>query len=251
MDTGSPSVKEEEGPFPLQKHQMVPLSQSKNVSVLVAHHLTLVREGFAALCREQPQYRVVAQCAEGATALRLIESKPDIAILDLNLPVLFTLEIVRKVREAQISTRIVILSTSKNRKTVVEALRAGVNAFLLKSNPADQLRKAFEQVFAGGIYISPSLEIDEIFSRGQKSTSEDPFAALSPREYQVFSLFVEGTRAKEIGARLCLNPKTIDTYHANLIRKLDTQRCRRRGQIRYQAGSDIHSVRHMHIEIGA
>ena len=70
-------------------------------------------------------------------------NRPDIAVLDLNLPDLFSLAIVRKLREAQVATRIVVLSTRKDRKTVVEALRAGVNAFLLKSGPAHHLARSF------------------------------------------------------------------------------------------------------------
>ena len=153
---------------------MVPVREPKTYSILLADDLTLVREGLAALCQAQAQYKVVAQCAEGAAALRLIESgRPDIAVLDLNLPDLFTLEIVRKLREARVQTRIVVLSTRKDRKTVVEALRSGVNAFLLKSGPANQLLEAFEQILDGGIYVSPSIELDKIFSSGQKSGPED------------------------------------------------------------------------------
>jgi two-component system response regulator DesR len=137
---------------------MVPARAPKTYSILLAHPLTLVREGLAALCQGQPQYRVVDQCSDGATALRLIESsKPDIAVLDLNLPDLFTLEIVRRLRRAGAGTRIVVLSARKDRKTVVEVLRSGVDAFLLKSGPAHQFIEAFEQVLDGGIYISPCL----------------------------------------------------------------------------------------------
>jgi DNA-binding NarL/FixJ family response regulator len=176
----------------------------------------------AALCQQRPQYRVVDQCSDGAAALRLIESrKPDIAVLDLNLPDLFTLEIVRRLRMAGTQTRIMVLSARKDRKTVVEALRCGVNAFLLKSGPARQFIEAFEQTRDGGIYVSPSLDLEKIFSPGQTPAAQDAFATLSAREFQVFSLLVEGTRAKEIGARLGLNPKTIDTYRVNLMRKLD------------------------------
>ena len=189
---------------------------------MLAHTLTLLRESLAALCQAHPQYRVVAQCAEGATALRLIESqKPDIAVLDVDLPDFFTLEIVRKLRAARISTGVVVLSGRKDRKTVVEVLRSGMNGLLLTSDPSHQLFEAFGQILDGGIYVSPSLELDKIFSSGQKSAPQDPFEALSAREYQVFCLLVEGTRAKEIGALLGLNPKTIDTYRANLMRKLD------------------------------
>ena len=222
---------------------MVPVREPKTYSILLAHALTLVREGLAALCQTQPQYRVVDQCSDGATALRLIESgNPDIAVLDLNLPDLFTLDIVRKLRETNASTRIMVLSTRRDRKTVMEALRAGVNAFLLKSDPADQLLKAFELIIEGGIYLSPSLELNNIFSHGQKSSSEDRFEALSTREYQVFSLLVEGTRAKATSLRASvLNPKTIDTYRANMMRKLDIHDVA--GLVKFAIQRDLTSTR--------
>jgi DNA-binding NarL/FixJ family response regulator len=201
---------------------MVPIREPKTYSVLLADDLTLVREGLAALCQRQAAYKVVGQCSEGAAALRMIEAqRPDIAVLDLNLPDLLTLEIVRRVKEANLSTKIVVLSTRKDRKTVVEALRGGVNAFLLKSAPAHELLEAFEQIIDGGIYVSPQLELSKIFGSGQKASPDDPIDQLSSREHQVFTLLVEGVRAKEIAARLDLSPKTVDTYRASLMRKLD------------------------------
>ncbi len=201
---------------------MVPIREPKTYSILLADDLTLVREGLAALCDAQPHFKVMGQCSEGVVALRIIETqKPDIAVLDLNLPDLFALEIARRVKEARLPTRIVVLSTRKDRKTVVEALRAGVNAFLLKSGPSNQLLEAFDQILDGGIYVSPSLELDKIFSPSTKNSPEDPLESLSAREYQVFTLLVDGIRAKEIAARLELSPKTVDTYRASLMRKLD------------------------------
>jgi DNA-binding NarL/FixJ family response regulator len=199
-----------------------PASNAKTFSILLADDLTLVREGLAALCEAQPRFTVVGQCSEGAAALRLIEERrPDLAVIDLNLPDLFALEIVRRVREAGLPTKLIVLSTRKDRKTVVEALRCGVSAFLLKSASSGQLVEAFEQVLDGGIYVSPQLELNKIFCSTTKSTPEDPVDLLSAREYQVFSLLVEGVRAKEIAARLELSPKTVDTYRASLMRKLD------------------------------
>lgn len=208
---------------------MVPIREPKTYSIFLADELTLVREGLAALCVSEStnpgfgaKFKVVGQCSEGGAALRFIQAEaPDLAVLDLNLPDLFTLEIVRRVREANVPTKIVVLSTRRDRKTVVEALRCGVNAFLLKSAPANQLLEAFEQVLDGGIYVSPELELNKIFGGGPKSASDDPLQALSAREYQVFSLLCEGIRAKEIAARLSLSPKTVDTYRASLMRKLD------------------------------
>ncbi len=201
---------------------MVPIRERKTYSVLLADDLTLVREGLAALCAVHAQFRVMGQCSDGASALRMIESqKPDLAVLDLNLPDLLTMEIVRRVREANLPTKIVVLSIRKDRKTVVEALRSGVSGFLLKSAPSSELLEALGQVLEGSIYVSPQLELNKIFSTNHKNSPDDPLDLLSAREYQVFSLLIEGVRAKEIAARLELSPKTIDTYRASLMRKLD------------------------------
>src|SRR5271156_729127 len=156
---------------------MVPIREPKTYSILLADEFTLVREGLAALCeapgRDRPMFKVVGQCSEGAVAQRLIETlRPDIAVLDLNLPDLFTLEVVRRIKEANYPTKIVVLSTRRDRKTVVEALRCGVSAFLLKSAPSVQLLEAFEQVLDGGIYVSPQLELHKIFSAGHKSPED-------------------------------------------------------------------------------
>src|SRR5438552_19029586 len=119
---------------------MVHIRERKTYSVLLADDLTLAREGLAALCAVHAQFQVVGQCADGASALRMIESqKPDLAVLDLNLPDLFTMEIVRRVREAGLPTKVVVLSVRKDRKTVMEALRCGVSVFLLQSAPTSEL----------------------------------------------------------------------------------------------------------------
>ena len=201
---------------------MVPVPEPKTYSILLADELTLVREGLAALCAAQAHLRVVAQCSDGAAALRQMqERRPDIAVLDMNLPDLFTLEVVRRAREAELPTKMMVLSTRRDRKTVVEALRCGVSGFLLKSAPSQQMLEAFEQILEGGIYVSRELELNKIFASGQKAPPDDPLQSLSAREYQVFCLLCEGVRAKEIAARLALSPKTVDTYRASLMRKLD------------------------------
>ena len=205
---------------------MVPVREPKTYTILLADELTLVREGLAALCEAerfaQPLFRVIEQCSDGASALKLIEERrPDIAVLDLNLPNLFTLEVVRRLRETESRTKLIVLSTRRDRKTVVDALRCGVSGFLLKSAPSQQLLEAFAQILDGGIYVSPELELNKIFASGQKPSSDDPLQSLSAREYQVFNLLCDGVRAKEIAARLSLSPKTVDTYRASLMRKLD------------------------------
>jgi len=96
---------------------MVPIAERKTYSILLADDMTLVMEGLAALCRAPPAFRVVGQCSEGVSALKVIETdRPDLAVLDLNLPELHTLELVRRVRDANLPTRIVVLSTKRDRR---------------------------------------------------------------------------------------------------------------------------------------
>lgn len=201
---------------------MVPVREPRTYSILLADELTLVREGLAALCDAQPGFRVIGQCSDGAAALSIIEAKrPDIAALDLNLPDLFALEVVRRVRDEGIHTKMVILSTKRDRKTLVDALRSGASGFVLKSAPAQQMMEAFGQVLDGAIYVSPELELEKIFCSGLQPAAVDPLQTLSTREFQVFSLLCEGLRAKEIAARLSVSPKTVDTYRSSMMRKLD------------------------------
>ncbi len=200
---------------------MVPARAPTNYSILIAHPRTLVREALVALCHQRPQYRVRCQCSDGAAAVRRIESeKLDIAVLDFSLPDSYALEIVRKLQEAQVSTRFVLLLARNDRRTVIEALQAGVDALLLESDRADSLIEAFGEILLGNVYVSASVELNKLLNAEPKLAKEHSLATLSTREYQVFSMLVEGIRPKEIGARLGLNPKTIDTYRVNLMRKL-------------------------------
>ena len=202
------------------ERRQTPMGQN-TVKILLAEELGLVREGLAALCQSWPGFSVVGQCADGEEALRLMQSlQPQITVLDLQLPKLFALEVIRRARQAGADTRFIVLSTRLDRKTVIETLRTGASAYVLKAGPARHLREALEQVGSGSIYVSPLLAMDKIFAP-QHGKREDPLEALSAREYQVFSLLVDGLRAKEIAGRLDLSPKTVDTYRASLMRKLD------------------------------
>lgn len=200
-----------------------PSPEARPIEVLIADELTLVREGLAALCTSLGGYRVVAQVSSAASALAEIQHlQPAIALLDMGLSDLAATEVIRRVRDKGIRTRCAVVSARKDRKTVLEVLRTGACGFLLKSSTAEQMSEALTQFCQGGIYVSPQIEVMSLFCDGNgRGDLEDPLDQLSSREYQVFSLLVEGIRAKEIAARLALSPKTVDTYRSSLMRKLD------------------------------
>jgi DNA-binding NarL/FixJ family response regulator len=194
----------------------------RRVSVIVADELALVREGLALLCQREAEADVVAQCADGEEASRAIGAlRPDIALLDLQLPKVHALDVIRKHRTTEKGCRMLITAPRNDRKTVLEVLRSGASGYLVKSGPSTQIRDAFECILNGQVYVSPLVEMEQLFIPSRAKRHDDPMDSLSSREYQVFCLLVDGLRAKEIAARLEVSPKTIDTYRSTLMRKLD------------------------------
>lgn len=190
-------------------------------TVVLADDHAIVREGFAALC-EVNGMRVIGQCSDGPTAVDTVLAKqPDFVILDLHMPGMTGIEVIRKLRAAGCPSKIMILSISREDKPVIEALRAGADAYLLKDGPARHLQEAISYVRDGGQYVSPLLKGAGLFTKPEATAPDDPLASLSPREMEVFSYLVKGMRAKDIAELLRISPKTVDTYRATLMRKLN------------------------------
>lgn len=198
------------------------MNEPKPLTLVIADDHAMVREGIAALCATNPGLRVVGQCADGQEALETIRAeKPDFAILDLNMPKLSGIDVVRRLRETDCPTRLMILSISRDEDVVAEALQAGANAYLLKDGPSRHLIEAIRFIQDGGVYVSPLLGGAAIFASHFKTGAPDPLAGLSDREYEVFSHLVNGVRPRDIALMLEISPKTVDTYRASLMRKLN------------------------------
>jgi DNA-binding NarL/FixJ family response regulator len=190
-------------------------------TVVLADDHAIVREGIAALCASHGM-RVLGQVADGSAAVDMILSlNPDFAILDLHMPGTTGVEAIRRLRSAGSTVKLMILSISREERTVMEALRAGADAYLFKDGPSRHLLDAINFVRDGGVYVSPLLRGAALFAKPDKSRPEEPLAALSPREMEVFSYLVNGLRAKDIADLLEISPKTVDTYRASLMRKLN------------------------------
>ena len=195
--------------------------EQPEISVVLADDHAIVREGIAALCAANGM-RILGQCSEGPAALEMIgDLRPDFAILDLHMPGMTGAEVIRRLRASGYTAKLMILSISREDATVMEALRAGADAYLLKDGPVRHLLDAIGFVRDGGVYVSPLLRGAGLFTRTDRHIPEDPLASLSPREMEVFSYLVNGLRAKDIAELLEISPKTVDTYRASLMRKLN------------------------------
>ncbi len=197
------------------------MEQVAETTVVLADDHNIVREGIAALCSAQGM-KVLGQCSDGSAALEMITSeKPDFALLDMHMPSLTGVEVIRRLRTAGCTSKLIILSISREETVVREALRAGADAYLLKDGPSRHLVDAINFVRDGGVYISPLLRGAGLLARVGDPNDRDPLATLSPREMEVFSYLVNGLRAKDIADLLNISPKTVDTYRASLMRKLN------------------------------
>ena len=197
------------------------MQETTSTTLVLADDHAIVREGIAALCASNG-FQILGQCSEGAAAVEMIQAlKPDFAILDLHMPGLTGVEAIRRLRAVGCKAKLMILSISRDESTVMEALRAGADAYLLKDGPSRHLLDAVSFVRDGGVYVSPLLRGAGLFTKGEKSLADDPLASLSPREMEVFSYLVNGLRAKDIADLLEISPKTVDTYRAGLMRKLN------------------------------
>jgi len=200
----------------LEKHS------GSGISTLLALTQDLIRDALAALLTGSGKFRVVAACPDGVQAWqRLRECKPELAVIDLDLGGLEALELIGRIRDHGLPTRALVLTDRQDRKSVLEALRAGASGYVLRSGSSRYLFEALDHARRGGIYLSPVLDPEKVFGLLGGPEVADPLRLLSTREYQVFTLLVEGVRAKEIASRLDLSPKTVDSHRASLMRKLD------------------------------
>ena len=192
------------------------------IKILLAEDHVMVREGLHALLSREADLEVVAEAGTGGGAVQLaLEHLPDVVVMDISLPVMNGIEATRLIVAAGSGVRVLALSMESDRRFVVEVLKAGADGYLLKDGPARHLLEAITYVRDGGQYVSPLLRGAGLFTTPEASVPDDPLALLSPREIEVFTHLVKGMRAKDIAELLHISPKTVDTYRATLMRKLN------------------------------
>lgn len=194
------------------------MTDVKPITVVLADDHGIVRDGVAAFCGSVSELKVIAQCADGEQAVEtILARKPDFAILDLNMPRLNGLEVIRRVRQAGSSTHLIVLSINRDTLIIKELFRSGADGYVLKDGPGRHILDAIHYVLDGGKYTSPLLQMDA----PRTEPDVDAVSSLSPREAQVFAFLVDGMRPRDIARALDLSPKTVDTYRASIMRKLE------------------------------
>jgi DNA-binding NarL/FixJ family response regulator len=187
--------------------------------ILLADDHQIVRQGLRALL-EKAGHVVVGEAANGRDACRLAQDlQPNIAVLDLAMPLLNGLDAIHEILRASPGTKAILLTMHTDRPYVLQALKAGARGYVLKSQAAEDLIRAIDEAGRGASYLSPGVAgsvVDAYLTR-----SDQPEEPLTARERQVLQLIAEGKTTKAVAGLLGISFKTAESHRGRIMKKLD------------------------------
>jgi DNA-binding NarL/FixJ family response regulator len=194
-------------------------------TVILADDHDVVRRGIRSILEADGNFKVLTEVSDGLSAVQAVEKlKPALLFLDLSMPRLHGLEALRQVRAASPQTKVLILSMHNDEPYVIEALRAGAMAYILKGSESTEIARAVAEVTAGRRYLSAPLSERAIAALTSRTPDQsDPLNSLTPREREVLSLAAEGMSMAEMAEKLFISPRTAETHRTNLMQKLGLQ----------------------------
>jgi two-component system response regulator NreC len=197
--------------------------------IVIADDHLIVREGLRILL-EQAGFELVGEALDGVTALRLCaELQPDVAVLDLGMPLLNGADCAREIRRVSPKTATIVLTMYDEDRYLTETIRAGASGYVLKNAPADELLAAIDAVLRGDVYVlGESLTRDALRDTLERKSPND---LLTTRERQVLNLVVAGRATKEIASDLGISIKTAESHRVRIMKKLNTHNTA--GLVRY------------------
>ncbi len=187
------------------------------ITLVLADDHHLVRQGLKHLLKRQSGFELLGEAADGFAAVTLVEKlKPQILLLDLMVPKLHGLEVIRRLRPNK-KTRIIVVSMHSDEPYVLEALRHGAWGYVLKDSTEEELIEAIRTVTNGSRYFSPPLRDRAVRNFARRLETSD---SLTPRERLVLQLAAAGETNGSIARKLFISRRTAETHRANLMRKL-------------------------------
>jgi DNA-binding NarL/FixJ family response regulator len=195
------------------------------IRILLADDHTVVRKGLCLLLESHPGFKVIAEAADGREAVAMAEAhKPDIAVLDIAMPLLNGIEAARQISSNLPQTAIVFLSMHSDEAYVLKALKSGAKGYLLKDSAEYDLINAIKAVSEGKAFFSPAISkmlVEDYVREMREREVEDSYELLTTREREVLQLFAEGKPAKEVASILGLSLYTVETHRNNMFQKLN------------------------------
>jgi DNA-binding NarL/FixJ family response regulator len=195
------------------------------VKVVIVDDHPLFRSGLRQVIADDPGFEIVGETGDGMAALQLIlEKRPDVAVLDVDLPGLSGLEIARKLKARRLPVRAIMLTMHKEEEIVNHALDIGVNGFVLKENASEEILKAITAVAEGGHYLSSSISgyLVRRRTRAESLAAKKPgLDDLTKAERRILKLIAEKKTSRQIATELFISPRTVEAHRANICAKLE------------------------------
>jgi DNA-binding NarL/FixJ family response regulator len=195
-----------------------------DLRILLGDDHTVLRQGLRRILEDRPGWQVIAEAGNGRDVVRdAIELKPDVAVLDIAMPLLNGIEATRQITRRAPAVRVLMLSMHSDEAYVMQAMQAGAKGYLLKESAAAELIDAVAAVASGKAFFSPTvaeLMLDDYVRTLADKGIIDRYDALSEREREVLQLVAEGRSSKEIADVLSISPATVETHRAHLLQKL-------------------------------
>jgi len=195
------------------------MSLNTNKSIIIADDHQMFRQGIKVLL-ENSGYRVVGEAANGHDAIRLTRQlNPQVAVLDFSMPLLNGIDAAQEIQRQSPNTQVVLLTMYDDEIYALEALKAGIRGYVLKSQASSDLVGAMQEVLRGSIYLSP--RISETVVKALINKQSQPNELLTCRERQVLQLIAEGKTTKDIAVLLNLSVKTAESHRSRIMQRLD------------------------------
>lgn len=195
------------------------------IRILIADDHNLIREGLKRVLEYQEDMTIVGEAVNGYEAEgSAITLQPDVVIMDVNMPGLSGLQVLRKIREAGLKQKVIILTVAGDRDTLMEAVEIGADGYLLKDSDIAELIKAVREVSGGETFIDQRLVkllVSNFRSRSEVGTAQNLLKALTDREIEILRYMATGHSNREIADKLFLSEKTIKNQTTLIFRKLD------------------------------
>jgi DNA-binding NarL/FixJ family response regulator len=189
--------------------------------ILIADDHAVLRDGLKALIDSQQGMSVVGEAADGLAACEAVaELRPDVVVMDLSLPKLGGAEATKRIKSTHPEAKIIALTAHEDRGYVQLMLQAGASGYVLKRAAAEDLVRAIQAIAAGGIYIDPAIARYALADESRRGGALPAGGNLSDRETEVLKLMAQGYAPKEIAARLDVGARTVETYKARAMEKL-------------------------------
>ncbi|MDX1641291.1 MAG: response regulator transcription factor [Balneolaceae bacterium] len=197
------------------------MAENKKIYIVDDH--PLMRKGLVMTIEKEIGFEVCGQAESAEKALsEIINLKPDVAVVDISLPGMNGIELIKNVLHQQPDLKILVVSRHDEELYAERAIRAGAKGYLMKLEATEVLISAIRQIINGGIYLSEKIGTKLIMkmASGNAAKSDNPLDLLSDRELEVFELTGKGLSTKEIGEKLHISVKTVESHRANIKDKL-------------------------------